>query len=112
MKGAAVLVAAALALAAPTVTSARIAYVANSNDNTLTPIDTATNMPGTPIAVPGSQPYAIAITPDGTTAYVANNGSDTVTPIDLASNTPGTPIPVGDRPDAIAITPTVRRPMS
>src|SRR6266511_1385247 len=110
MKKAAALVAAALALVAPATASAgRIAYVANSNDNTLTPIDTATNTAGGPIAVPGSQPEAIAITPDGQTAYVANIGTSTFTPIDLGTNTPGTPILVGDFPDAIAITPDVTK---
>ena len=38
---------------------------------TVTPIATATNTAGPPITV-GSEPRAIAITPDGKTAYVAN----------------------------------------
>ena len=70
----------------------------------MTPIDTATNAPGTPIPV-GSSPSAIAITPDGMTAYVANSNVATVTPIDLTTNTPGTPIAVGINPEVIAITP-------
>ena len=37
----------------------------------MTPIKTATNTAGTPITT-GSDPHAIAITPDGRTAYVAN----------------------------------------
>ena len=41
---------------------------------TVTPIATATNTAGTPITV-GSDPDAIAITPDGKTAYVSVNGS-------------------------------------
>ena len=36
------------------------AYVVNSNDDTVTPISTATNTPGTPIAV-GGTPDAVAI---------------------------------------------------
>ena len=36
---------------------------------------------------------------------MANFGSDTVTPIDTATGAPGRPIPVGQAPDAIAITP-------
>ena len=36
------------------------AYVTNSGSNTVTPIDTATNTPGTPIAV-GTAPAGIAI---------------------------------------------------
>ena len=80
---------------------------------TVTPIDTATNVPGEPIDV-GDEPFAIAVTPDGKTVYAANtwentgrlaSGQSTVTPIATATNTPGTPIEVGDGPYAIAITP-------
>ena len=80
------------------------AYVANYSDNTVTPIDTATDTAGPPIAV-GNSPDAIAITPGASTAYVANSGDNTVTPIDTTTNTPGAPIAVGSSPDAIAITP-------
>ena len=64
----------------------------------VTPITTATNMPGTPITV-GSGPWTlydvgqIAITPDGKTAYVTTGTS--VTPISTATNTPGKPIHLG-----------------
>ena len=80
---------------------------------TVTPIVTATNTPGEPIDV-GNEPFAIAITPDGTTAYVANtwentgrpaSGQGTVTPIAAATGTPGLPIQVGSGPWAFAITP-------
>ncbi len=67
----------------------------------VTPINLATNTPGTPIALESAE--GIAITPDGKTAYIAT--TNTVTPIDIATNTPGTPIPVGDGPGGIAITP-------
>jgi YVTN family beta-propeller protein len=79
------------------------AYVVNGSD-TVTPITTRTNTAGPPITV-GSNPYAIAITPDGKTAYVLNSGSDTVTPIMTRSNTARPPIRVGSFPSAIAITP-------
>ena len=72
--------------------------------DTVTPITTATNTPGTPIQV-GKEPSAIAITPDGKTAYVVNQFGCAVTPITTATNTPGTPIRVGRGPEAIAITP-------
>ena len=39
---------------------------------TVTPIATATNMPGEPIDV-GDEPFAIAVTPDGKTVYVATS---------------------------------------
>jgi YVTN family beta-propeller protein len=53
----------------------------------------------------GTQPEAIAITPDGKTAYVANEKSGTVTPVDTATNTARAAIKVGAGPDAIAIAP-------
>ncbi len=80
------------------------AYVANELNNSVTPIDLATNTAGSPIEV-GANPAAIAITPDGSTAYVANVNSNSVTPIDTATNTVGSPIEVGANPAAIAITP-------
>ena len=84
--------------------SGATAYVANSQDDTVTPIDVATNTAGTPIPV-GDRPRGVAATPDGTTVYVTNEGDGTVTPIDVATNTAGTPIPVGDRPRGVAATP-------
>ena len=80
------------------------AYIANPFEDSVTPIDTATNTAGAPIAV-GSDPQAIAITPDGKTAYVTNADSNSVTPIDTATNTTGTAIAVGSVPIAVAITP-------
>jgi DNA-binding beta-propeller fold protein YncE len=47
------------------------AYVTNFSSGTVTPIATATNAAGPPIAA-GVNPYVITITPDGKTAYVAN----------------------------------------
>jgi len=67
-----------------------------SRGGTVTPVNTATGTPGTPIHVAGgprSGVGQIAITPDGKTAYVTGPG--TVTPINTASNTPGKPIPIG-----------------
>lgn len=43
------------------------AYVANHDDNTVTPTNTATDTAGAPIPV-GDRPFDIAITPDGATA--------------------------------------------
>ena len=92
-----------LALVAPVGALARTAYVANDLESgTVTPIDTATNTAGTPIAV-GAEPVGIAITPDAKTAYVTNLGSNNVTPIDTATNTAATPIAVGAVPIGVAI---------
>ena len=76
----------------------------NYSDNTVTPIATATDTAGPPIAV-GTSPIAVAITPDGTTAYVANSDSGNVTPVATASNTARSAITLGGSPSGIAITP-------
>ena len=96
-------------LATATAATARpvTAYVTNYNDDTVTPIDLATNLAGAPIPV-GDQPHVIAITPDAAKAYVANYAGSSVTPIDLATNTAGPPIPVGPFPYSIAISPDGR----
>jgi YVTN family beta-propeller protein len=94
----------ALCLLIPRAALAGTAYVANEGGGTVTPINTATNMPGTPIAV-GESPVGIAITPDGGTAYIGNYGSPNVTPIEIATNTAEAGIFVGDLPEVIAITP-------
>ena len=78
------------------------AYV--SGNNSVTPINTATNTPGTPIPV-GNGPEGVAITPDGKTAYVADFSSGAVTPIDTATNTAGTAIPAGSQREDAAINP-------
>ena len=72
----------------------------------VTPINTVTGKPGTPIPnVAG--PMAIA--PDGKTLYVPGGGG--IVPIDTATNKTGTPIPLpaGDRVVAIVISRDGRR---
>lgn len=75
-------------------------------DDTVTPVSTATNRPGKAIAV-GQGIDAIAITPNGKTVYVASFNAGTVTPIRIAANAAGKPIDVGTDlgPDTLAITP-------
>ncbi len=80
------------------------ALVANWGSNSVTPINTETDAAGSPIGV-GTEPDAIAITPNGATAYVANWGSNSVTPIDLSTGKTEKAISVGRHPDAIAIAP-------
>ena len=88
----------------------RTLYVASYEGGTVTPIYTATNTAGAAIAV-GTEPDAIAVTPNGKTAEVVNTfqtGSVTVgslTPINTATGTAGKQIPVGSSPVAIAIAP-------
>ena len=80
------------------------AYVANEASGTLSVVAEGATSPSTTIQV-GSQPVAVAITPDGSIAFVADYGSSTVTPIATAVSVAGVPIQVGDNPEALAITP-------
>jgi YVTN family beta-propeller protein len=98
-----------LGLSAPSAQALNI-YVINEASNTVSAIDSHTNqIVGAPIPV-GSEPLAIAITPDGSRAYVANVGSDNVSVIDTSTNRPaGPPIAVGDEPRGIAVTPDGRQ---
>ena len=85
------------------------AYVANMNDDTVTPIDLVNNTAGAPIPV-GDGPTAIAITPDGATAWVLGENDGSLTPIDTATNTPGAKLQVtANDPVALAITPDGRK---
>jgi DNA-binding beta-propeller fold protein YncE len=57
----------------------------------VTPISTATNLPGRPVRV-ACDPYAVAVTPDGKTVWVGSRGW--ITPISAATHTAGEPIKV------------------
>ena len=80
----------------------------NSSSNTVSVIDTSTNLVvGSPIVV-GNNPAGIAITPDGSFVYVTNTPDNNVSVIDTVTNTVvGSPIGVGLAPIGIAITPSV-----
>ena len=81
-------------------------YVPNDGAATVSVIDAATNMVvGAPIPV-GTNPFAVAVTPDGKHAYVANDSANNISVIDTATNTVvGSPIPVGSQPLFVAVTP-------
>jgi len=79
------------------------AYVANFGSGNVTVIDTSTNKVIATVMV-GSQPYGIAVTPDGAFAYVANCGGN-VFVIDTATNKVATKFPAGACPTGVAITP-------
>ena len=94
------------------------AYVTNFGSDTVSVIDTSTNLVIATIVgpngfggiVPGGfmRPQSVAITPDGKRAYVTGSISDTVSVIDTISNTletAGLPILVGSFPTGVAITP-------
>src|SRR5208283_655477 len=53
----------------------------------------------------GSDPYGVAITPNGAYAYVANDGSDTVSAISTTTNTVTATVTVGYYPYGVAVTP-------
>ena len=76
---------------------------------TLTPINTATGTPGTPIRLSHGA-SDIAITPDGKTIYVeAGDGHrGYVTPVSTATGIPGHPIPVSAGAGTMTITPDGR----
>jgi YVTN family beta-propeller protein len=97
----------------PSVSRPAVAYVTNSQSNSVTPVladpsqAISPNDAGTPIPV-GTHPDALAISPDAQTVYVANYGSNNITPIHVATNLAapaGAWINVGSEPDGIAITP-------
>ncbi len=64
--------------------SGTTAFVTNTLDGTLSPIDTATEMAGDAIAV-GRGPIDVVITDDGSTGYVANLSDNTLSILDVAS---------------------------
>jgi YVTN family beta-propeller protein len=93
-----------LALGARVAEASPFAYVANATDNTVSVIDTASNILATTITV-GVQPTGIAVTPDGAPAYVANRGSNSVSVITTATNQVTGTVQVGLQPIGVAVTP-------
>jgi len=87
------------------------AYVVDSGDGTVTPIDVASGLADLPITVgpSNSTPWTLAFSPDGETAYVVLRlpftSSGEVVPINVQTSTTGAPIPVGENPWGIAVTP-------
>ena len=80
------------------------AYIANSGDNTVSVIDTATNNVTAIIPV-GNSPRGVAVTPDGKKVYVTNFFDDTISVIDATKNKVTATIPVGDAPHGVSISP-------
>ncbi|MGG5735861.1 MULTISPECIES: YncE family protein [Bacillus cereus group] len=80
------------------------AYVANSDDNTVSVINTFTNtIFSAPITV-GLNTIGVAITPDGSKAYVT--GGNAVKVINTSTNTVVGDIIVGNKARGMAITPS------
>ncbi|MBS1853227.1 MAG: YncE family protein [Acidobacteria bacterium] len=72
-------------------------YVANAGNNTVSAVATATNAVTSTIPV-GSNPIALAETPDATKLYVVNQGDGTVTAVNVSDKTVSRTIPVGASP--------------
>jgi YVTN family beta-propeller protein len=81
------------------------AYVANTNANVVTVIDTAANTIIGVIPV-GASPAHVALSKDGARAYVTNTGSNTVSVIDTSLREVIGTVDVADQPSTIAVTPS------
>ena len=75
-------------------------FVANTATNTVSVINTTTNV-STPIVV-GANPRSVAITPDGLKLYVTNSGGSTVSIVDVLSGVVSGEITVGSNPVGVA----------
>ncbi|MBF6037211.1 YncE family protein, partial [Pseudomonas sp. P155] len=79
-------------------------YVSNYTSDTISVIDTATNLVLTNIPVE-RDPAGIVVSPDGTRAYVCCNGSNSILVIDVATNRVLTTFPVEGHPVGVAFSP-------
>src|SRR5215471_14989346 len=104
-------------LLAPASTRAQNAYITNLGSNTVSVIDTATNIVIATIPVGQPPPLcgpfcaiAVAVSPDGSKVYVPDISAGAVSVIDAATNTVSATIPnVGFNPDGVAVTPDGRK---
>ena len=80
------------------------AYIVNSSANSVTPVNVATDVAGTPITV-GTDPVAVAITPNALDALIVNETSNNLSEIDTSNNTVIKTVALASSPDAIAISP-------
>lgn len=94
----------AMAIGGLSANAQSFAYVVNQSSNSVSVINTATNTVVATVPV-GSNPFAVAIAPDGTMAYVTNNNDSTVSVINTATNTVVATVPVGGPPLGVAVTP-------
>ena len=79
-----------------------LAYVTGTSNVSV--INTTTNTVTANVTA-GTNPFGVAITPDGMRAYVTNSTANTVSVIDTGTNTITATIPVGSSPWGVAITP-------
>ncbi|MCX2934307.1 beta-propeller fold lactonase family protein [Mycobacterium sp. CVI_P3] len=79
-------------------------YVTNTDDNTVTVIDTTDPNYATSTITTGSQPHGITISPDDSTIYVANYGDSTITAYNVVNDVWET-FNSDPNPDGVAISP-------
>ncbi len=77
-------------------------YVANLNGNSVSVIDTKTNMLRTTITV-GNEPCALAMSPAQGRVFVVNRGDNTITGIETEPDVTFVTVPVGNSPSGIAV---------
>jgi YVTN family beta-propeller protein len=82
------------------------AFVTNALSASVTTIDVKTRTTHRPDIPVATDPFGLAITPDGKTAFVTNVNLGTVSTIDVKTRKKNpTDIPVGTAPNRVAITP-------
>jgi YVTN family beta-propeller protein len=81
--------------------------VANPDSNSLTFVDTATQVVQAEIAV-GVGPVSVAVAPGGERAYVANQGADSLAVVDIAQRVVSQTLALGGRPSGVAVSPDGR----
>jgi YVTN family beta-propeller protein len=89
-------------MGSPVTPDGKHAYITGGESNSVSVIDTTTNMVVATVAVE-TFPIGVAITPDGRHAYVAGDLSNNVSVIATASNTVVVTIPVGSGPFGVAV---------
>jgi YVTN family beta-propeller protein len=80
------------------------AYVTNNGTNSVSVINTATNVVTGTFGV-GTAPSGIAFAPSGARVYVANNGANSVSVIETTGNTVIATVAVGTKPSGVVVTP-------
>lgn len=70
------------------------AYISNGDDNTVSVIDTTSNLVIATVPV-GNIPRGVGVNPNGLYVYVVNNGSSTVSVIETGTQTVVATVPVG-----------------
>ncbi len=83
-------------------------YVANSDGDTITVIDPATNTVSDDIKV-SKNPHGIVPSPDKSRFYVSSESEDVLDVVDRATSKVIRRVPLGRRPNNVAITPDGRR---